>query len=956
VSDRSEPVVEVEADGWTTYILAVACLAGLGVTCFEGALFGGGQFAFRDAARFYYPLYHRVQEEWGAGRLPLWEPGQNGGTPLLGSPMAAVLYPGKVLFALAPYAWAVRLYVVAHVILAFWAMLALARCWGVSRTGATLAGLCYAFGGMVFSNYFNVIYLVGAAWAPLGFRAADRWLRLGKRSALSELTLVLVMQVLGGDPQAAYIIVVCTCGYAIGLARLRETRSARPWLWGLGIVVIVGWAWVGGSLTSWIYDSGAQVVQAVLVAVWALGVLIYVASRPRQQRAVLTTMFAGLAGSCMLAIFLAAAQLFPVLDYIARSVRWAGGGPSDLYDSSLLPYRAVEWVWPNVFGSFFAGNRYWMSLLPPTGAQRPWPLSLYIGALPLVLAAGAAGFRNGPPWRAWMTAVAIVSFWASLGEFAGPSGWSGRGSTPTSGDDSLYGLLTMTLPGLRLFRLPYKLLVFTALALAALTGIGWDRLVAGVARRRVIAVAAGLLAFTILTLAAVATQRDRLVAAMAAEPQASHGVFGPLDAPGAVADMFRSLDHGAVALASSLVVVIWAIRRPASAAMVALPLLAADLALANTGLVMTIPQAHFDRVPEVVQAIRAAERIDRSPGPFRVHRLTSWVPIGWSQVASTRRLHELVDWEIDTLHPSFGLLHGMSYVLSDESETARADYTRFFEPRFQTADAAAAAALGVEPGTRVLFHPRRAFDLWGTRYFILPADPDHWTNADRSYAAFVDQTELIYPEPAAMEGPAHRHDREQWLKTKDVQVRRNKTAFSRAWIVHDARLIPTRNLSKPGARDALSARLGFGDDATRDDPVLPGADLRSLAYIETDLPRELARYLPGSSAGLAESVAVHSDRPTRVVLEAWLQKPGLIILADAFDDAWRLTIDGHPAPILRANLLMRAAAVESGSHTLVYTYEPVSIWIGGFVSLAGMAAFFSFTLWTCMRPIAREVL
>ena len=71
-----------------------------------------------DASFFYYPLYRRVQQEWAAGRWPLWDPGQNGGTPLLGNPVAAVLYPGKVIYALFPYAWGARLYVIAHTIIA----------------------------------------------------------------------------------------------------------------------------------------------------------------------------------------------------------------------------------------------------------------------------------------------------------------------------------------------------------------------------------------------------------------------------------------------------------------------------------------------------------------------------------------------------------------------------------------------------------------------------------------------------------------------------------------------------------------------------------------------------------------------------------------------------------------------------------------------------------------------
>src|SRR5205823_4585437 len=61
----------------------------------------------------------------------------------------------------------------------------------------------------------------GAAWAPLGFLAADRCLRCRRRGALSCLALVLALQVLGGDPEAAYVTVVSASGYAVGLAAAR---------------------------------------------------------------------------------------------------------------------------------------------------------------------------------------------------------------------------------------------------------------------------------------------------------------------------------------------------------------------------------------------------------------------------------------------------------------------------------------------------------------------------------------------------------------------------------------------------------------------------------------------------------------------------------------------------------------------------------------------------------------
>ena len=264
--------------------------------------------------------------------------------------------------------------------LAFAAMVALLRAWGVSGTGATLAGLSYAFGGVVLSDDFNIIYLVGAAWLPLGFRAADRWLRLGRRSGLAELSVVLAMQVLGGDPEAAYLTVLCSLGYAIGLSRSASGSPARPVRWALGLVVLaIGWIGAGPIVAPRIHNSGGSWGQPTVAAIWAVGLVVYLARRRRQYGGRMVAMFLGLACSCLLALTLSAVQVLPVLEQVAESVRWEGTGLEDLYDSSLLPYRVVEWLWPNVFGTFTAGNRYWMPLLPPVGGARPSPMSLYFG-------------------------------------------------------------------------------------------------------------------------------------------------------------------------------------------------------------------------------------------------------------------------------------------------------------------------------------------------------------------------------------------------------------------------------------------------------------------------------------------------------------------------------------------------------------------------------------------------
>jgi hypothetical protein len=538
----------------------------------------------------------------------------------------------------------------------------------------------------------------------------------------------------------------------------------------------------------------------------------------------------------------------------------------------------------------------------------------------------------------------------SLGEFAGPARWLIGPSAPAAGEDSFYGLLATGLPGLRLFRFPFKLLVLTSLGLAVLAGIGWDRLASASVCRRVTAALVGVLVLTAACLAAGVGCRDQLVAHMAAHAS-PHGLFGPLDAPGAVTEMLWGLGHGAIVLALSLLVVVGSSRRPALCGWAALAILTGDLATANARLVIAIPQSDFERQPGIVRAIRAAEATDPSPGPFRIHRLPYWVPIGWSEIRGTRRLRELANWEIDTLQPGFGLLHGFSYVLSDEGQIGRADYGRFFQPTRRAVDATTAGMLGVAPGHRVLYHPRRVLDLWGARYVIAPCYAGDWTGRD-SYAAFLSETELIYPDPTAPEAQAQTPEGRRWIETRDVQVLRNKAALPRAWVVHEAHLVPPRNPSQTRLDDDLLAGLRRAGAAVRSDRGLPALDFKAAALVETRNPPELAAYLPGGPPDPSEAVSVRYDGPTRVVLTARLRQPGIVVLADVVDPGWRLTVDDRPAPILRANLLMRAAAMTSGTHTLTYSYEPASVRLGAWICLAGLTALLGLAAWAHVQPAA----
>jgi uncharacterized membrane protein YfhO len=48
----------------------------------------------------------------------------------------------------------------------------------------------------------------------------------------------------------------------------------------------------------------------------------------------------------------------------------------------------------------------------------------------------------------------------------------------------------------------------------------------------------------------------------------------------------------------------------------------------------------------------------------------------------------------------------------------------------------------------------------------------------------------------------------------------------------------------------------------------------------------------------------------------------VLLVNDRHHPDWKVTIDGQPAKLLRANFIMRAVQVPAGQHEVVWRYQP----------------------------------
>ncbi len=77
--------------------------------------------------------------------------------------------------------------------------------------------------------------------------------------------------------------------------------------------------------------------------------------------------------------------------------------------------------------------------------------------------------------------------------------------------------------------------------------------------------------------------------------------------------------------------------------------------------------------------------------------------------------------------------------------------------------------------------------------------------------------------------------------------------------------------------------------------------------------------------------------PNSITIRAQLARPGYVLLLDRYDPNWQATLDGRPAPVLRANQIFRAVYAEAGAHEIRFAYRQRGLRPGLIISLLTVA-------------------
>lgn len=171
-----------------------------------------------DVLRELYPWKHLVIDEIKQGRLPLWNPYNFSGSPLLANHQSAVLYPLNILYLLLPFdvAWAAL--VVLQPIMGAIFFFLYATIIGISPWGAIVGAIAFNYGS--FANVwieFNTVWHT-ILWLPLMLWGVEKILQNthSRHRLVMVLSFAVYSSATAGHPQDFI--------YVLGFAMLYASR------------------------------------------------------------------------------------------------------------------------------------------------------------------------------------------------------------------------------------------------------------------------------------------------------------------------------------------------------------------------------------------------------------------------------------------------------------------------------------------------------------------------------------------------------------------------------------------------------------------------------------------------------------------------------------------------------------------------------------------------------------
>jgi hypothetical protein len=225
--------VRAAAPRWLTRLPLL--ILGLTLAVLFHRLLLGEAFYWGLPSLQFYPWREYAFDLLRQGQLPLWNPYNGAGAPLLANYQSALLYPLNWFGLLLPLAWWMSVTAVLHLFIAGWGMWAFTGRLGVPLLGRGLSTLAFALTAYLVARLGTYPTVTAAAWLPWTLWAALGLLGQGAPRDVGWLGLLTGLQLLAGHAQTTWYSLLLTGAFAAWW-----TFTHRPIAWRRFALIVAG--------------------------------------------------------------------------------------------------------------------------------------------------------------------------------------------------------------------------------------------------------------------------------------------------------------------------------------------------------------------------------------------------------------------------------------------------------------------------------------------------------------------------------------------------------------------------------------------------------------------------------------------------------------------------------------------------------------------------------------------
>ncbi|MBI5302597.1 MAG: YfhO family protein [Chloroflexi bacterium] len=842
-----------------------------------------------DIMLLYHPFGVELSRALAENRLPLWSPNFIAGFPLIAEGHVATFSPiYLLLFKFLPPHFAISYGMVLHLSWIGVGMYVCARAMQLNRPSALLAGFIFSFNGLTLEKLYHTPILVASAWLPWLIFLHSQFLHTHKRIWFLLLTFSIGLQLVSGFPQTALLSAM-----TLGLFGLFEIVTEQAYA-------------------------------------------------PLRRFLVSTILPLGLGAG------IAAIQIVPTMELIQQSVRGAAMSKDYLTEYSLPPSFLAQFIFPYTQGEPIEHtNEYWA----------------YFGIAPFALAILAPLIRRTRR-TLFLTLFVLITLSFALGSF-----------------NPAYELI-YRLPLFNLFRTPARYIFLALFGAILLSAIAFDELSNRLASSRVNKKAIGIATI----LGALAGISFWLTQSQSLEFWLTAWQWLPF-AIGIGAVCFIALAWRRKILRATFIATL-------------LGLTLFDLVSFAPPFLFTLaqltPPSYVETPPRVVNALGEPRVTDRvltdlsivpsvpavrgslAPNQATVYGRQS------AQVYSPLPYARHEEYLNLLSAPMLNLLNVRYFMLPLEPRTHRiAAPTQSLAWLLNNEPARIAATLASAiqvtsfteqtanlPAGTLAAHIVLTLDDNSTLQFPLrvSVETDDWDfdRANDTRTAQHPRARVAHSYPGATRAYGKLFEAHTYRARYELAPARRIVAMNVESALPDGRLciesvsligennqaISLATLTgKPNLSVAyMSDTVGAWENRDQ----LPRAFIVHTAEIaddatafarlqKPDFPADrivlLEQGVPLQFNGdnSLDRVEIRDYKPEHIALRAATDRPGYLVLTDAWYPGWNAWVDAEPIPISRADVLFRAVPLESGEHDIVFDYQPMSLVLGaGISALCGL--------------------